>query len=97
MYVAGVDYVAFEEIIMTVSLTFDGARRKRLIAEQPEECFNVTIIGDVFVEFDETFELRLSTDDPDVTLMPNTSVVTIINDDCRWHVVCVCVCVCVCV
>ena len=87
-YIAGVDYVAFEEIIMTISLSFGEAPvRGKRNGLGPQECFNVTIVGDVLVEYDETFELRLSSTDPDVVLMPNSTVVNIVNDDCK----CVCV------
>ena len=87
----GVDYAEFEEIIMTISLTLgqEPARRKRVPQDPPpavesgEYCFNVTIISDVLVEFDETFKLLLSTSDEDVTLFPNSTTINIINDDCK--------------
>ena len=74
----------FEEIIMTIDLTFEreSVRRKRIAGGMEEECFNVTINGDVFVEFDETFELQLSTSDEDIALFPNSSTINIINNDC---------------
>ena len=71
---------------MTISLTFgdDGNnRRKRSIPDQPY-CFNVSFLPDDFVEFDETFRLQLSTDDVDISLFPNTTIVTILNNDCKF-------------
>ena len=73
---------------MTVSLTFgeEAGRRKRIVPPPPvgsEECFNVTIISDIFVEFDETFELLLSTSDEDIALLPNSTTINIVNDDCK--------------
>jgi hypothetical protein len=70
---------------MTISLTLDGDdanRRRRSITAQPY-CFNVTFLADDLVEFDETFELRLSTNDDDIDLFPNTTTITIINNDCK--------------
>lgn len=88
----GMDYAEFEEIIMTISLTFgeESARKKRVALPGPslpvasgEYCFNVTIISDLLVEFDETFKLLLSTSDDDITLFPNSTTINIINDDCK--------------
>ena len=83
----GMDYAEFEEIIMTISLTLgdEPARKKRIASPvlPREYCFNVTIISDVLVEFDEAFELLLSTSDEDITLFPNSTTINIINDDCE--------------
>ena len=77
----GVDYAQFETVIMTISLKFDGGSiSKRLIAGP--SCFYVASLPDELVEFDETFELQLSTDDPDIALFPNTTTINILNNDC---------------
>lgn len=73
----------FEEIITTISLTFDGGNaRKRRNTKPAEGCFYVNFTADVNVEFDETFELQLSTMDPDIALVPNRTTINIINNDC---------------
>ena len=85
IFSGGVDYDEFEFVTMTISLTLDGdgaRRRRRSIPAQPY-CFDVTFLPDDLVEFDETFELRLSTDDADIDLFPNTTTITILNNDCE--------------
>ena len=69
---------------MTISLTFDegGAKRRKRSVSVPS-CFSVTFLPDDLVEFDETFDLQLSTDDPDIALFPNTTTITITNNDCK--------------
>ena len=81
----GDDYVEFEEIIMTISVAFgnDAAQRKRMAPMATQECFNVTIIADERVEFDEMFQLHLSTLDADIALFPNYTTIVISNDDCK--------------
>ena len=86
LLVGGADYVEFEKIIMTISLTFgeQPARKRRSVPPLGGDyCFDVTIISDVYVEFDETFELLLTTSDEDITLFPNSTTINIINDDCK--------------
>lgn len=83
----GVDYDQFEFITMTISLTFDeGGNKRRKRSLGGPYCFDVTFLPDDLVEFDETFELQLSTADPDIALFPNTTTVTIINNDCKLTV-----------
>lgn len=68
---------------MTISLTFNegGAKRRKRSISVPS-CFDVTFLPDDLVEFDETFELHLSTNDPDIDLYPNATTITITNNDC---------------
>ena len=46
-------------------------------------CVNITIIDDDIVEDEETFSCVLSSNDSAVVFSPNTSVVTIIDDDSK--------------
>ena len=75
----------FKEIVMTITLTLgeDGANRRKRVALGPQECFDVTIIADEIVEYDDTFTLHLSTSDSDISLFPNYTTIHIINDDCK--------------
>lgn len=75
---------------MTLDLIFDSDRRKRSIS-QPS-CFSVKLLPDDRVEFDETFELQLSTEDSDIALFPNTTTITIVNNDCKIIIVYQCMC-----
>ena len=86
IFSGGVDYDEFGFVTMTISLTLggDGARRRRRSIPAQPYCFNVTFLPDDLVEFDETFELRLSTDDADIDLFPNTTTITILNNDCEF-------------
>ena len=80
----GVDYDQFEFVTMTISLTFgDGIDKRRKRSVSGPYCFDVTFLPDDLVEFDETFELQLSTDDIDIALFPNTTTITILNNDCK--------------
>lgn len=49
-----------------------------------QQCFDVDIIPDNFVENDETFTLTLGTTSSAVTLAPPTTLITITNDDCKF-------------
>ena len=44
-------------------------------------CRNVTIVNNDFYEDPESFNVRLTTLDPDVTLDPDMGTVTILDDD----------------
>ena len=47
-------------------------------------CLEITIIDDTVLEPEiETFEVNLSTEDPSVDIGPDTSVVTIVDNDCE--------------
>lgn len=53
---------------------------------QPEtanqlQCTNITIINDMVLEVDEVFFVVLSSSEPRIIINPNTSVVTILDDD----------------
>ena len=82
----------FREFVPTVDLLFQppspgyaAGRRKRMISLPPsqQQCINITILSDDLVEYDEYFSLALSTADPDVSLMPATATVFILNNDCE--------------
>lgn len=72
---------------MTIDITFDSNGRRKRVASEPDSdmCFNVTIIGDLFVENSETFDFILSSTDGDIVLSPNMATVFIINDDCKFE------------
>ena len=74
------DYEEVLQVLMTIDLTFDGARKKRNGASEIQ-CVNITILSDEKVEFDETFYVVLSTEDPDVCLIPQNATVIITNND----------------
>ena len=66
-------------------LKFKFQRRRRFIGSITEEqCFNVTILSDPFVEEDEVFLVQLSTDDSGVVLSPEEAEVVIVNNDCEY-------------
>ena len=44
-------------------------------------CRNITIINDVFYEDQESFSVRLTTEDPDVAVDPDTGTITILDRD----------------
>lgn len=51
-----------------------------------QQCFDVDIISDNFVENDETYTLTLETTNSAVTLAPPTTLITITNDDCKLNI-----------
>ena len=63
-----------------MSLTFDGSNTR--------ECSEVPITDDNIYEDDETFSVTLTTGDEDVTLEPDSGVVTITDDDGGLNCVC---------
>ena len=86
----GEDYTS-----ITMVLTFDGSNTRG--------CSDVPITDDVIYEDDETFSVTLTTGDGDVTLEPDSGVVTITDEDgglsyihvfCwetsnqQWHILC---------
>ena len=75
------DYEEVLQVLMTIDLTFDGARKKRTLGASEIQCVNITILSDEKVEYNETFYVVLSTDDPDVILVPQNATVTITNND----------------
>ncbi|CAI8048180.1 Disintegrin and metalloproteinase domain-containing protein 8, partial [Geodia barretti] len=63
-------------------LKFKFQRRRRFIGSITEEqCFNVTILSDPFVEEDEVFLVQLSTDDSGVVLSTEEAEVVIVDND----------------
>ena len=83
------DYEEVLQVLMTIDLTFDGARKKRTLGASEIQCVNITILSDEKVEFDETFYVVLSTEDPDVCLIPQNATVIITNNDGKPIVYCV--------
>ena len=47
------------------------------------DCATITVGSDTILEDDESFSVVLTTTDPDVTISPNTAVVTITDDDSK--------------
>ncbi|CAI8042440.1 hypothetical protein GBAR_LOCUS23568, partial [Geodia barretti] len=78
--IAGEDY---SDVLAELRvLKFKFQRRRRFIGSITEEqCFNVTILSDPFVEEDEVFLVQLSTDDSGVVLSPEEAEVVILNND----------------
>lgn len=61
--------------LLSNTVTFqDNAR------ENDRACFQVLIIGDNFIETDETFHVNLSTNFPDILGDPNSATVTVRHD-----------------
>ena len=78
----GADYIEFLEVVTTLEFLFSGNRRRRRAALGDEmQCVPVSVIGDERVENDEDFFLTLTTDDPDIILLPDEARVIIKNDD----------------
>ena len=48
------------------------------------DCATITAGSDTILEDDESFSVVLTTTDPDVTISPNTTVVTVTNDDSKY-------------
>ena len=48
------------------------------------DCATITVTNDTILEDDELFSVVLTTTDPDVTISPNTAVVTLTNDDGKY-------------
>lgn len=44
-------------------------------------CIAILLLQNTAVENSETFSVQLTTEDPQVTIIPNTSTVTILDDD----------------
>ena len=48
------------------------------------DCATITVGNDTILEDDESFSVVLTSTDPDVTINPNTAVVTLTNDDGKY-------------
>ena len=48
------------------------------------DCATIMVGSDTILEDDESFSVVLTTTDPDVTISPNTTVVTLTNDDGKY-------------
>lgn len=57
-------------------------------------CAEIPIIDDDVPEDDETFTVTVT--DTGINITPDTGIVTIVDDDCRFCSVCACVCTCTC-
>ena len=65
-------------LLLTNQLTFNpGSGLQR-------DCATITVVSDTILEDDESFSVVLTTTDPDVTIDPNTAVVTLTNDDGKY-------------
>ena len=80
---AGEDYVDFTQIITTIDLTFESNIAKRDTVSN-EQCVPVTILADDCIEEDEFFTLSLDADDEGVVLFPNTTIINIVDNDCKF-------------
>ena len=50
-------------------------------------CYNITIINDKVTELNESFLIEISSVDADVIIIENNfTVVTILDDDCKYNV-----------
>ncbi len=58
---------------MTAQLQFNPS--------QEHQCFNITILDDTIMESEEEFQVTLTTVMENVTLDPNTTTITVADDD----------------
>lgn len=77
-------------LCVTVSLSTDAndftLEDDRILvfsAVSSQQCFDIEIVPDNFVENDETFSLSLETTNNAVILAPATTLIIIRNDDCK--------------
>ena len=49
-----------------------------------EQCFPVQIVPDIFVEAEELVTLQLSTTSEGIVLFPETTVIIISDNDCKY-------------
>ncbi len=81
----GRDYTELMEVLSDVRLVFEATsqqiRRKR--KGGPEQCVNIAILADSIPEYDEEFQLMLTTADSAVILMPSNATVVIIDNDSK--------------
>ena len=65
-------------LLPTTQLTFNPGNGLQ------RDCATITVGSDTILEDDESFSVVLTTTDPDVTINPNTTVVTLTNDDSKY-------------
>lgn len=77
-------------LCVTVSLSTDAndftLEDDRILvfsAVSSQQCFDIEIVPDDFVENDETFSLSIETTNNAVILAPATTLIIIRNDDCK--------------
>ena len=81
-YIGGVDFDDILEESMTLHFPSRNSRNKRETGQSEyEECFDVSIFPDIFVEADEDFFLRLTSTDPSVGFSSDTARIVILNND----------------
>lgn len=66
---------------MLIHFPISGRKRRQSDDLQFEECFNILTLPDLIVESNETFALDLSSEDDSVLLNPQSSIVTILDND----------------
>ena len=64
-------------LLLTNQLTFNPGSGLQ------QDCATITVGSDTILEDDESFSVVMTTTDPDVTISPNTAVVTITDDDSK--------------
>ena len=65
-------------LLPTTQLTFNPGNGLQ------RDCATIMVRSDTILEEDENFSVVLTTTDPDVTINPNTTVVTLTNDDSKY-------------
>ena len=65
-------------LLLTNQLTFNPGSGLQ------QDCATITVVSDTILEDDERFSVVLTTTDPDVTIDPNTTVITLNNDDSKY-------------
>ena len=63
--------------LLTEQLTFNPGNGSQ------QDCAIIMVENDLTLEDDERFSVVLTTTDPAITISPNLTVVTIINDDSK--------------
>ena len=81
--VGGQDYQPFEQVLDSITLTFNSNQQfvKRLAPNSL--CVDVVILADDLVEGDEGFQLSISEDEEDVSLGQDTAFITILDNDSK--------------
>ena len=65
-------------LLLTNQLTFNPGNGLQ------RDCATITVGSNTILEDDESFSVELTTTDPDVTISPNTAVVTITDDESKY-------------
>ena len=78
VYETGVSIASGDFLSLVDQLTFNPGNGFQ------RDCATITVGSDAILEDDESFSVVLTTTDPDVTISPNTTVVTLTNDDGKY-------------